>query len=140
VNGTENRNLYQGGLGTSLQQAIFLGGAWLTDKPKLQRLRQLSAGPSMQQQVDGVIAQWDQKPWRIDFVPSTDSQFNLLQYNLKSLDLLEQKLSQFPPGSSFIWSEASAVPSSNGAKVFAELSEFRLGRGMTLHQQAPPSL
>jgi hypothetical protein len=139
VNGTENRNLYQGGLGTSLQQAIFSGEAWLTDKPKLQRLRQLSAGPSMQQQVDGIIAQWDPKPWRIDFVPSTDSQFNLLQYNLKSLELLEKKLSQFPSGSSFIWSEALAVPSSNGAKVSAELSEFLLGRGMTLHQQTPPS-
>jgi hypothetical protein len=113
--GGTNSNLYQGTLGNSLQQAIASGQAWLADKPKLQKLQQLSVGSSMRQEIDGILAQWDNKPWHILFVPGSDARFDVLQYNLNWLDSLEKKLSQFPSGSSFVWSDASAGSSPDAA-------------------------
>jgi hypothetical protein len=131
--------VYQGTLGTSLQQAISSGEAWLADKAKLQKLQQLSVGTSMRQPIDGILAQWDHKPWRIQFVHFLSGpQFDVLQYHLKSLDSLRNKLSQFPLGSSFVWSEASATPSPEGAKDFAELSHFLTAHGMALRNETVP--
>ena len=136
--GGSNSNLYQGTLGNSLQQAIASGQAWLADKPKLQKLQQLSVGSSMRQEIDGILAQWDNKPWHILFVPGSEARFDVLQYNLNSLDSLEKKLSQFPSGSSFVWSDASAGSSPDAAKNFVELSHFLKAHGMSLRNETVP--
>jgi hypothetical protein len=65
-------------------------------------------------------------------------QFDVLQYHLESLDALRNKLSQFPLGSSFIWSEASATPSAESAKNFVELSHFLEAHGMSLLHETLP--
>ena len=62
----------------------------------------------------------------------------VLQYHLESLDSLRNKLSQFPLGSSFVWSEASATPSAEGAKNFVELSHFLEAHGMSLLHETVP--
>ena len=136
--GGTNSNLYQGTLGHSLQQAIASGQAWLADKPKLQKLQQLSVGSSMRREIDGMLAQWDNKPWHMLFVPGSDARFDVLQYNLNSLDSLEKKLSQFPSGSSFVWSDAFAGSSPDAAKNFAELSHFLKAHGMSLRNETVP--
>ena len=139
IAGGTDANVYQGTLGTSLQQAISSGEAWLADKAKLQKLQQLSVGKSMRQPIDGILAQWDHKPWRIQFLHfSSGPQFDVLQYHLKSLDSLRDKLSQFPSGSSFVWSEASATLSPEGAKNFVELSHFLTAHGMSLRNETVP--
>jgi len=139
IAGGTNPNVYQGTLGTSLQQAISSGEAWLADKAKLQKLQQLSVGTSMRQPIDGILAQWDHKPWRIQFLHFLSGpQFDVLQYHLKSPDSLRNKLSQFPLGSSFVWSEASATPSAEGAKNFVELSHFLKAHGMSLRNETVP--
>jgi hypothetical protein len=100
IAGGTNPNGNQGTLGTSLQQAISSGEAWLADKAKLQKLQQLSIGKSMRQPIDGILAKWDHKPWRIQCLHfSSGPQFDVLQYHLKSLNSLRNKLSQFPSGS-----------------------------------------
>jgi hypothetical protein len=139
IAGGTNSNVYQGTLGTSLQQAISSGEAWLADKAKLQKLQQLSVGTSMRQPIDGILAQWDHNPWRIQFLHfMSGPQFDVLQYRLESLDSLRNKLSQFPLGSSFVWSEASATPSAEGAKNFVELSHFLKAHGMSLRNETVP--
>ena len=139
IAGGTNANAYQGTLGTSLQQAISTGEAWLADKAKLQKLQQLSVGTSMRQSIDGTLAQWDHKPWRIQFLHFLSGpQFDVLQYHLNSLDSLRNKLSQFPLGSSFVWSEGSAMPSAEGVKNFIELSEFLKAHGMSLRNETAP--
>jgi hypothetical protein len=139
IAGETNPNVYQGTLGASLQQAISSGEAWLADEAKLRKLQQLSVGTSMKQPIDGILAQWGRKPWRIQFLHFLGGpQFDVLQYHLKSLDSLQNKLSQFPSGSSFVWSEASATPSPEGAKIFVELSDFLKARGMSLRNETVP--
>jgi hypothetical protein len=139
IAGGTNPNVYQGTLGTSLQQAISSGEAWLADKAKLQKLQQLSVGTAMRQPIDGILAQWDHNPWRIQFLHFLSGpQFDVLQYHLESLDSLRNKLSQFPLGSSFVWSEASATPSAEGAKNFVELSHFLKAHGMSLRNETVP--
>jgi hypothetical protein len=139
IAGGTNANAYQGTLGTSLQQAISTGEAWLADKAKLQKLQQLSVGTSMRQSIDGTLAQWDHKPWRIQFLHFLSGpQFDVLQYHLNSLDSLRNKLSQFPLGSSFVWSEGSAMPSAEGVKNFIELSQFLKAHGMSLRNETAP--
>jgi hypothetical protein len=111
----------------------------VADKTKLQKLQQLSVGTSMRQPIEGILAQWDNNPWRIQFLHFLSGpQFDVLQYHLESLDALRNKLSQFPLGSSFVWSEASATPSAEGAKNFVELSHFLKAHGMSLRNETVP--
>ena len=99
IAGGTNANAYQGTLGTSLQQAISTGEAWLADKAKLQKLQQLSVGTSMRQSIDGTLAQWDHKPWRIQFLHFLSGpQFDVLQYHLNSLDFPPEQAVPVPAG------------------------------------------
>jgi hypothetical protein len=136
--GGANPNLEQGGLGTSLQQAIVSGRTWLADTKKLQKLQSLSIGPSMRQAIDSVLAQWAAKPWTIQYLPSSVPHFNVLQYDLDSLDALKQKLVEFPSGSLFVWSEASPASDPEDPKLFADVSRFLTAHGMSLRNAPTP--
>ena len=68
----------------------------------------------------------------------TGPQFDVLQYHLNSLDSLRKKLSQFPLGSSFVWSEGSATPSAEAVKNFVEPSQFLKAHGMSLRNETVP--
>jgi hypothetical protein len=134
IPGGANQNLEQAGLGAGLQQAIVSGRAWLADQGKLQKLQSLSVGPSMQQTIDGIQAEWDAKPWTIRYLPASGPQFSILQYDLNSVETLKQKLSQFPSGSSFLWSEVSATPDPDGSRLFDDVSQFLAAHGMLLRK------
>jgi len=81
----------------------------------------------MRQPIDG-IRPVDHKPWRIS-VRSFSSDRSSMSCSTTSnrWNSLRNKVSQFPSGSSFVWSEASATPSPEGAKNFVELSPLPHG-------------
>ena len=101
-------------------------------KVRLRRLRQLALGASMQDQVDGLIGIWENKPWAITYYRTGDQQFfQVLQYQANSLKGFEEKLKQFAKGSNFI----RAGSSEDEKKVFKELSEFLTSQGMKLSNE-----
>lgn len=131
VSGKNNPNLWQGYLGLNLVQALSNARSWLADESRLRRLRQLALGASMQDQVDGLIGVWENKPWAISYYRLGDQQFfQVLQYRANSLKSFEDKLKQFAKGSSFIWTGTSEYK-----KVFKELSEFLTSQGMKLSNE-----
>jgi hypothetical protein len=132
VSGQNNPNLWQGYLGLNLVQALSNARSWLADENRLRRLRQLALGTSMQDQVDGLIGTWENKPWAISYYRQGDQQFfQVLQYRANSLKSFEEKLKQFAKGSSFIWTGSSA----DEKKVFKELSEFLTSQGIKLSNE-----
>jgi hypothetical protein len=135
--GGANPNLSQYGLGQNLQMGIASGHAWLADKNKLLRLQQLSVGAQMRNYLDNILPQWDAKPWGILYLDDSvgGPTFNVLQYDLRSLDALKRKLSQFPAGSSFSWNDSQ--PTSDSKKLAADLSIFLQEHGMSLQIPTP---
>lgn len=85
-----NLNLHQWSLGQDLQMAIASGNAWLADRAALDRLQQLSVEAQMRNYMDNILHSWDTKPWQILYLDADAGgpSFNLLQYNLRSVDEL----------------------------------------------------
>ncbi|HEY0320613.1 MAG TPA: hypothetical protein VGC66_06670 [Pyrinomonadaceae bacterium] len=136
VPGENNPKLWDAGLGSNLILALGAGKSWLTDESKLRRLRQLAVGKNMLDQVDSMISAWQAKPYLITYFPMIKEQrFHVLQYELDSLKNLEEKLAQFPAGSSFIWSGSLATPAED-ERMFQELSNFATSHGMKLNRLA----
>jgi hypothetical protein len=88
-----------------LQQALSRGQQWLIDSEKLKRLRSLCLTDNCRTEVDQTIGvrahdiglavnTYDDVPYAI----------RVGHYELKSIDLLKQKLLQFPRGTVFTWS------------------------------------
>ena len=81
-----------------------------------------------------MLAEWETKPWTISYYESQNQpHFRILQYEMESLKSLEEKLEQFPPGSTFAW----AGPSTDEKSPLREISEFVAIHGMKLSAPAP---
>jgi hypothetical protein len=136
----ENPNLWQKGLGENLAHALASGLGWLSGESKLRRIKELGVGPDISQRMDEVLKAWSQRPLVIDCTPTgffpTPYSFSLAQYELRSLDALKTKLSQFPRGTKFVWSPPEFAQSEEVENLFKEISEFTAQHGIQL-QRAP---
>lgn len=129
--------MWQGDLGANLIQALATGKSWLADESKLRWLRQLALGPNVQQQVEGMLAGWEKKPWAISYYRLGDRQhFQVLQYETDSLNGVEEKLAQFAPGSNFTWAGTGRAASEEEKSVSREVAEFLADHGMKLSAPA----
>jgi hypothetical protein len=89
----------------------------------------------MQRQIDNMLAGWDAQPYTIVYFPDRDEQrFHVMQYEVYSLKSLEEKLAQFPSGSSFTWSGAGDTEAED-EQMFKEVSDFLTSHGMKLTRQ-----
>ncbi|HEU4390998.1 MAG TPA: hypothetical protein VFV34_24545 [Blastocatellia bacterium] len=130
-----NPNQWQRNLGSNLIRTLAAAKSWVTDDGELRSLRQLAVDPDSVRELEIMIAQWDKKPWAISYNQSgTRPDFNVLQYDLNSIETLEEKLAQFPTGSSFTW-VGSAPGSDEEARFLHRISEFLAKRGMKLDSQ-----
>ena len=130
--GETNPNLWQRNLGTTLVQALATAKSWLTDQGKLHKLRQLALGPDTQQ-VEGLLAGWEKKPWTISYYRAGDHiHFRVLQYEIDSLKAFEEKLAQFPVGSSFTLDSSGGSATEEERSISNELAEFLTNHGMKL--------
>lgn len=117
------------GEGMNLMQALAAGHGWLCDEPKLRRLIDLSIGPQQRQQAEQYLRTWRNRPWSIQFIPIDKGQFQIVQYHERSLKDAEEKLIQFPRGSTFQWSGGGVE---GEAKAFQEISHFATEHGIKL--------
>jgi hypothetical protein len=134
----ENPRLAQRGLGSSLFEALSTGQSWLTDKAKLRRLAGLNKVPSIVEQAERYVEQWDHQPLTLSISCSAPVGFNahIAQYSLRSMDALKQKLSQFPAGTKFLlwW---PSIEERNQSCI-AEVRAFLKDQGMSLQDEKKP--
>jgi hypothetical protein len=120
--------VYEAGAGSKLVSAIATGHAWLVDDAKLRRLIDLSVAAGQRQQAEQFLRQWQTRPWSILLIG--DNQFQIAQYDEISLARAEEKLQQFPAGSTFQW----VGPDTQG-KYFGKISSFAAEHGLKLVSQ-----
>jgi hypothetical protein len=133
VMGDDNPNYHQRQLGSNLVEAIIGAKSWIVDESKLRRLRQLAVMPDVQEDLDRVVSDWAEKPWAITFMFSSgEPYFEVLRYEARSMKAIQEKLSNFPAGSTFFWRPALAAPGVDEKKVATELSDFLSSHGMKL--------
>jgi hypothetical protein len=140
VYAAENPNVYQEGLGESLAGALATGAGWLADDDELRRIEELAVGPNMLQRVEEARKAWLQRPFMIRCMatglPSAPRNFDVAQYNLRSIEALETKLNQFPSGTKFLWDSSNCDSSAETENVFDEFFRFATENGIQL-QRAP---
>jgi hypothetical protein len=114
----------QGMVEDAFRQALGHGQGWLTQPSELRALRALCVTDNCRTQTSIMIAAGDRT--RITIVrldEPGDSWIQLAQYQLQSISALEQKLSQYPRGTSFTL-DAGALDDREAAAVVSEIRTF----------------
>ena len=95
-------NAMQGMVELTFLQALGQGQAWLTDKGNLLELRAFCVTDNCRAQADHMISAAGDTRITIFRVERPDNSFVMLsQYQLTSISALEQKLTQYPRGTTF---------------------------------------
>jgi hypothetical protein len=128
--------IYQLGLGENLAQALATGKSWLSDEHTLERLLQFTRVKRVHDQLDQWLKIWQNQPFVISVDDNSPSSLCLrvAQYEFHSMDYLEEKLSQFAPGTKF--SLATSPTTSPGRDhALMELRNFFSSHGMVLVEE-----
>lgn len=132
----------------SLVDALAYGRSWITDPPKLQRLRKLCLTKPHRQQVDHLLAAWGE-PIPIRFSSGRVSEFSsapaslyrgapaydnwyVAQYSAESLAELKSLLARFPNGTSFSFPAGMLTDESAEERLFGELEQHLAAHGLKL--------
>jgi hypothetical protein len=126
---------YIAGEGANLITALATGQGWLTNDAKLRRLLQLSVTSEQRQQTEQYLKRWEARPWNIQYIPVGEGEFDIAQYHTRSQKSAEEKLSQFPSGSRFLWLGDRQLEGEE--KAFDELSHFATKHGLILERSEP---
>jgi len=125
--------IHQLGLGQNLAQALATAKSWLSDEDTLQRLSQLTKVRRVHEQLDAYLKTWENHPLVISLnnnPPPSGLDVRIAQYEFHSMDELEAKLSQFPPGTKFLLAAPPIESEANG-RPLTELRTFLSSHGMT---------
>jgi hypothetical protein len=89
--------------GYMLARALATGSAWLSDTARLDVLAALARGARVRNLLEGYRQRWTRTPFviSIDHFPTGTISARVVQYEVRSLEALEQKLAQFPAGTPF---------------------------------------
>ncbi len=137
VFGEPDPNQGQRSLGENLARSLATGQAWLADAAKLQRIVQLGVGLSSGQQVAHNIEAWNNTPYTITcFDPFSEAKHlcRVLQYGDLSVEMLKQKIAQFPKGSKFIWTENMQPKPPDLDDIYGELQRVAAEHALTLRK------
>jgi hypothetical protein len=94
-------NWQEVGLGENLARALIAGQGWLADPPLVSAVLQRCVGEQMCTQLRQIAATAG-PPYNVTLYQSGENQnHQIAQYTEKSLDLLEEKLQQYPKGTNF---------------------------------------
>ena len=93
-------------LGLELPQVLAHARGWLADQAKLQRVLNATLEENGKTDVEVCLAQVNQHPVPIVYSGARAGPFTIGCYQLVSIQALQDKLLQFPPGASFIWNDA----------------------------------
>lgn len=102
----------EGSLESELRRAIVQGRGWLTDRTGFEKLRALLLRDGEKQQLDTPMEEWNRGVFTLRFTrtDADELRVDLAHYELDSLAAVEQKLSQFPRGTHFVWRPYDDVP------------------------------
>jgi hypothetical protein len=129
------------GLGVQLASAIASGPGWLTDPDKLQRAKQSAVVPEVASAIDNALIQWRERPLRVVCLSASASNacdtFFVAQYNMRTVEALKAKLSQFPRGTKFQWTTAGAATQAGSEATLREVAEFAKKRGIEVTREEP---
>jgi hypothetical protein len=136
-------NAEQEGVGERLAEALASGQGWLSGEGKLRRIVELGVGQNISQDIDRDLQAWSEQPRTITCDPTGSAQsptsFTVAQYDLRSMEALKTKLSQFPAGSKLLWSGFDSESSAECDKSFSDASQFAAQNGIHLHRVANTS-
>jgi hypothetical protein len=119
----------------ALRNAIVHGQAWLADREKLKRVRELCLTDASREELDGRIENWRRD---INIFLNADGEpvsILIAQYNLATMDALKQKLVQFPAGSVFRWSALADNNQAKAQEIFQQLKTYLEDHGMKLEPE-----
>lgn len=132
----KNLNVWQANLGQALAQALATGEAWLADRPKLRGISGLSVTEQMRVEAAQWLDHWNAPQHAIVYIPTSPATFHVAQYQLDSLEALENKLSQFPAGTEFRWTAAEREISEVQEQSFQALAAWAREHGVALTRQS----
>jgi hypothetical protein len=103
--GQPNLNPGESSFGMELAQAMARGHGWLADKARIRQLLSIILEPNARMDLTAAISQIERKRIHVYYMGDTGSMFLVAQYQLESMDDLKNKLSQYPRGTVFVWSD-----------------------------------
>ena len=121
----------EAGVGFTLLQALTTGQSWLTDGSQLRSLLATTEAVSLRTRLESEVRIWDHPPLVISATSPGSLSFvaNVAQYELGSVEALEDKLAQFPAGTRFqlrVSGPDSPAKSDLDAKLRAFLSDHKM--------------
>ena len=119
--------------------SLATGQHWFADEKKLEQLSHMSKVSQIQNQWAQYVKAWQNQPLMISFShtgPYDEFHAQVVQYELHSLEALEDKLAQFPSGTKFIL-RAGGNNSLRELKETTEIREFVTSHRMELVDQIP---
>jgi hypothetical protein len=103
--GQPNADPLQSSFGMELAQALARGHGWLADEARIRQLLSLNLDPNARMDLTAAINQIETKAIHVYYMGNAGSMFLVAQYQLASMDDLKNKLSQYPRGTVFVWSD-----------------------------------
>jgi hypothetical protein len=124
------------GFGRSLYNALAKGRGWVADYAKLKRLVEMTKLRVVPIEAERFMEDWNETPLKLRVYscpPALDA--GICQYHFRSMDVLKEKLSQFPWDATFV-----IEPSDDKAKQCAdEIRGFLVGKGNTVVERSSPT-
>jgi hypothetical protein len=117
-------------LEVALRDAIARGHNWLVDDADLRLMESICISERCLSETQQDLRAWQQTPLRLDLSnQGGDIRATVVQYyGLESMEALEEKLAQFPPGTSFLVTSSEE----DAGHVLASIRQFAEGKGLIL--------
>jgi hypothetical protein len=129
--GSLTGNWQEMGLGENLGRALIANQGWLADSNLISRVLQRCVGDQICRQLKQIAATAG-PPYNVTLYRSGISEnYQIAQYSAKSLDLLEDKVNQFPKGTAFVL-KADSRQTGDSKKLEEEVELIFTRNGMLL--------
>ncbi len=132
------------GLGDTLRNALVRGPGWLTNQEKLMHIDSLwEQLPDVNSDSSKPLLDlWNNPPLTIHCRLNDDGggfRFRLAQYSLLGAEALQDKLSQFPSGTSFLWDGSQCADSPDANALYSQIASSASIAGATLKPAPAPA-
>jgi hypothetical protein len=132
-------------LGGVLADALIQGRGWLTGREKLERLNTLAGNIFGRPVVNNYyLGEWMRSPVVVSCfaVTETESQFNIAQYTMTTVDELKARLALFPSGTTLAWYGHECASAPTYTAIFNDVASAASLKGVTLKpvDDLPPAM